>query len=376
MSEKFDFVIAGAGVYGCSVAWELAKRGAEVLLLEAHEVACGASGGAGKRGVRANGRDHRELPFMRQSYQRWLNLHEEIGGPTGYERTGQLTLIERESEMVAAESQVWLQNLNGISTRLVTREALTEMEPDLGEQVLAAIYCPHDGVADHTLATQSFAQAARRLGVEIREGTSLEGVERKGDKISAILTNKDVRIDVNKSLLLLSNSHIPSFIKEHFGITLPVWWVLPQVLFVDPSDPVRVRHLIGHTLRVLAIKSGPAGQVMISGGWRGRWNTDREVGETLPDQVAGNFKEAVSVYPGLEGGTVAAAYADRKEGIAVDRIPIIDNVPGINNLFLATGWSGHGWAIAPAISRLLAEWVFNGDRPALFHPFSLSRFKA
>ena len=74
-----DFVIIGGGVYGCATAWELAKRGAEVMLLEADEIAAGASGGPGKRGVRANGRDLRELPLMRAAYRRWPTLHEELG---------------------------------------------------------------------------------------------------------------------------------------------------------------------------------------------------------------------------------------------------------------------------------------------------------
>ncbi|HXH11738.1 MAG TPA: FAD-dependent oxidoreductase [Alphaproteobacteria bacterium] len=60
-----DFVIVGGRVYGAGVAWELAKRGAEVLLLEAQQIASGASGGLGQRGVRANGRDLRELALMR-----------------------------------------------------------------------------------------------------------------------------------------------------------------------------------------------------------------------------------------------------------------------------------------------------------------------
>ena len=66
-----DFVIVGGGVYGAGVAWELARRGAEVLLVEAQRVASGASGGLGKRGVRANGRDLRELPLMRLAYELW-----------------------------------------------------------------------------------------------------------------------------------------------------------------------------------------------------------------------------------------------------------------------------------------------------------------
>ena len=60
-----DYIIVGGGIYGCTVAWQLAKRGADVLLLEANTIASGASGGLGERGVRANGRDLRELPLMR-----------------------------------------------------------------------------------------------------------------------------------------------------------------------------------------------------------------------------------------------------------------------------------------------------------------------
>jgi len=76
-----DFVIVGGGVYGAGVAWELARRGADVLLLEAQQIACGASGGLGKRGVRANGRDLRELPLMRLAYDLWPTLAEDIGDP-------------------------------------------------------------------------------------------------------------------------------------------------------------------------------------------------------------------------------------------------------------------------------------------------------
>ena len=94
-----DYVIVGGGIYGCTVAWELAKRGEEALLLEAKAIASGASGGLGERGVRANGRDLRELPLMRLAYDIWPVLHEHIGGFTGYRRLGHLHLIEREVDL-------------------------------------------------------------------------------------------------------------------------------------------------------------------------------------------------------------------------------------------------------------------------------------
>ena len=74
-----DYVIIGGGVYGCATAWHLAKAGASVTVLERWTVASGASGGPGHRGVRANWRDRRELPLMREAYPVWDALHETLG---------------------------------------------------------------------------------------------------------------------------------------------------------------------------------------------------------------------------------------------------------------------------------------------------------
>ena len=78
------------------------------VMAELYGRAGGASGGKGKRGVRANGRDLRELPLMRMAYERWPALQGEIGAPTGYERTGHLQLIERPRDLTAAPHQAWI----------------------------------------------------------------------------------------------------------------------------------------------------------------------------------------------------------------------------------------------------------------------------
>jgi sarcosine oxidase subunit beta len=369
-----DFVIIGGGVYGCGVAWELAKRGAEVHLLEAKTVAGGASGGLGKRGVRANGRDLRELPFMRLAYEIWPSLHEQIDTPTGYERSGHLLLIEREQDYISAMARCWLQKQQGIPTRIVERDELREMEPHLSPQISAALYCPKDGVADHTTTTCGLAQAAQKLGAEIQEQTPVVGLERQGNRVIAVITEQEDRISVGHEVLLLSNSHIPAFVQEFLGITLPVWQILPQVMLTEQVKPMLLNHLIGHAHRTLAMKSVPGNQVMISGGWHGRWNPETRRGETQPDQVEGNWAEAVAVYPHIAHVPIAEAAADRPELLSIDQIPIIDRLPGADNMIVATGWSGHGWAIAPAVTQLLAEWAYTGNRSKLLHPFSYQRF--
>jgi sarcosine oxidase subunit beta len=352
----------------------LARRGASTVVLEEAAVASGASGGLGERGVRANGRDLRELPLMRASYERWISLHEEVSGPTGYRRLGGLTLIERERDLAAAPAQVWMQNQAGIPTHLLTAEQVRELEPHVSDTVIGAIHCPLDGVADHTATTRSLAQAAQRHGAQIREGTRLARIEEQAGQVIAVFTETGERIPVDKALILLTNTHIPQFLHEIAGVTLPVWRRLPQIVLTEPLDPVPIRHLIGHAHRRLAMKATPDGRVMISGGWAGRWDEALGQGLTRPDQVAGNVAEAVAVYPHLAQISISQAGADRLETSSVDGIPIIDRLDALPNLFYATGWCGHGWAIAPATTRLLADWVLTGTRPTLLAPFAYSRF--
>ena len=369
-----DFVIVGGGIYGCAIAWELAKRGADVHLLEARTIASGASGGLGKRGVRANGRDLRELPLMRLAYEQWSTLHEQLDGLTGYERMGHLWLIERDQDYAGAAARAWVQEQQGIPTQLIEAAELPALQPYLSEQVIAALYCPLDGVADHTQTTRSYATAAQKLGATIQEQTPVTKLERQGDQVTAIITENDELIPVGKQVLLLSNHHVLNFVRDHLDITLPIWPMLPQVMATEPVTPMPVKHLIGHASRTLAIKPLPTNQVMISGGWRGRWNADAGRGETLPDQVEGNRQQAIAVYPVLADVPIAEAKADRLETITADGIPIIDRLPGAENMIVAAGWSGHGWAIAPAVALLLADWALTGKQPDLLNPFSYQRF--
>ncbi len=371
-----DYLIVGGGIYGCAVAWQLAKRGAAVQLLEAREIASGASGGLGERGVRANGRDLRELPLMRKAYPLWQGLDAEIGD-TGYRRLGHLDLIEREQDLARAGAQVWLQNQQGIESQLLDAAQLRELEPNLSHKVIAAVYCPNDGVADHTGATRAMAKAARAAGASILEGARVTGMTRRDQRVislSAVLQGELTEFPVGKQVALLSNAHAGEFVGSQLGLQLPIWRMLPQVMALEAGPPPPMTHLIGHAHRVLAIKPLPDGRVMISGGWRGRWDETRGQGVPIAEQVEGNRQEALAVYPSLAGWAVDEAYADRAEMLSIDGIPIIDYLPGAANMLVGLGWSGHGWAIAPAVATLMAEWLLDGARPEVLAPFGYGRF--
>ena len=367
-----DYVIIGGGVYGTAVAWSLAKTGADVTLLETRRVASAASGGPGRRGVRANGRDARELPLMRQAYEIWPSLHEQLDAPQFYERCGQLLLIERDEDRAEAEARVWLQNRHGIETRMLDAGMLREMEPRVSDAVTAAVHCPNDGVADHGATTMAFAAAAAARGATIIEGVAARRLVVEANRVAGVETSAGDCVTVDRGVFILANSAVRAFVAPQ--VALPVWNLVLQVLVTEPVETLPMRHLIGHAHRTVSLKAEAGNRVMISGGWPGVWDTVRDEGTPLQASVDGNLAEAVAVYPDLDGVAVETADASHLEAESIDGIPIIDMLPGLTNAYYATGWTGHGWAIAPVVARLLAQWAVIGRRPELLTPFSYRRF--
>jgi len=368
-----DYVIVGGGVYGIGLAWELGRRGARVVVLESDGIASGASGGPGRRGVRSNGRDVRQLPLMPIAQRRWRRLARLLGDRRIFERRGHLQLIESETDLTAAEAQVRLQQDHGVRTELVTGDALRSLEPLLSERVIAGMYVPDDGASDHDVTTRALARAARRHGVRIMRGVRVVGLDVTGGRVEAVVTATGARV-VGDDVILAANAGTAELVASALGIRLPLFNVLPQVLVTAPVRPVPARHVIGHVRRRLAMKSLPGASVMITGGWLGRVNPETGRRETIDSQVARNLAEAVAVYPGLAGARVALAIADRFEAISPDLLPIIDRPSGATNLLVASGWSGQGWAPAPAYLALITAWLRQGRRPDLLEPFGLARF--
>ena len=369
-----EFVIVGGGIYGVATAWSLARRGAEVLLLESAAVAAGASGGLGKRGVRANGRDLRELPLMRLAYDLWPTLGDTLGADTGYERTGHLQLYERHHDTGAATVRARVQSALGIPTTHLAGAQARDLEPGLSSAMLGALHAPLDGVADHEATTRAYAQAATRAGAAVRLGATVAGLVRQGERVTAVTLADGEVIGVGRALLLLNNGGLPDLVARDLACLLPVWTIYPQVVMSMPAPVAPFHAYVGHLHRPVALKMVPGGAVMLSGGWRGRWNPDTRGGETIPASVTGNWAEAVRLFPAIGDLAIAAARADRSETTCLDLVPVVDHVPRVSNVLLACGWSGHGWALAPALAPLLAAWALDGDAPPMLRPFALSRF--
>lgn len=369
-----DNLIIGGGVYGAAVAFALASRGAGCRLIEARRLGAGASSGPGRRGVRANLRDPRELPLIRRALALWPELHQRLGVAPLFERTGHVQLIERERDRAEAEARVLLQTAMGIDSRLLDAGTVRDLEPEVCAAVQAGIHCPGDGVADHSATTRAYAAAARAAGASIDEGVTARRIVVESGRAVAVETAEGGRIPVADRLFVLANAGAAPLLSPH--IALPLWNLAFQVLLSRPLDQMPVRHLVGHASRRLALKAEPGNRLMISGGYVGRWDAATGSGHPIRDEVAANVADAVATYPALDGIEIETADTGHLESLSPDGVPVIDRVPGTANAWFATAWNGHGWAIAPAVAELIAAWALEGDRPPLLAPFTAGRFAA
>ncbi|WP_191089749.1 NAD(P)/FAD-dependent oxidoreductase [Nesterenkonia ebinurensis] len=374
-----DFIVVGAGAYGCAVAYHLSSAGATVTVLEQDSIGEGASGGYGKRGVRGNRRDARELPLMAEAYELWPHLAAELGSETGYTRTGGLILVEEEvvgmrGGRVAMQAHAIAQTQLGVPTETWNAEQVRAQVPQASDNIKGALYAPLDGSASHSATTQAYAEAARCHGTDFHENTKVIGITAgSSSSPNEVTTSNGQNFAARNGVLLATNSAVPTLLREHFNLRLPAWMVFPQAILIDAEHEPVLPFLTGHDSRVLSVKLVDEGKVMVSGGWRGALDPHTGRGTPIEKNVAGNIAQLSTVFPGLGNLQRVAVDTSRPETATFDQIPFIDKVPGTQSVYFATGWSGHGWALLPAASKRIAQLVTTGEHSASTAPFSLDR---
>jgi sarcosine oxidase subunit beta len=374
--EEADFVVVGGGVYGAALAYELVVRGSSVTLLEAGRLAERASGGPGKRGVRANGRNSRELLLAREALEIWPGLSQELGADTGFEQPGGLMLVGSmpdvgEIGLAQARAHQQLQLAHGITSDLLDRDELQALEPGVGEAEIAAVYCPDEGMADQRATARAYAAAAEKRGASVLESSPVRGVGT--DPRPFVRLQDGQRIEAGRSVVLATNYGTNALLGRSQLPQLPLWTMVPQVLMFRAEGRYQPRHLANHLQKTLSVKPLADGITMITGGMRGRWDADAATGEPVETKIKESLDVAASVFPALGEGELVSADASLPETYTPDGLPYVDFLDEDQRLFVAAGWHGHGFAIAPPLARHVADWLTTGRRSQLLTPFKTRR---
>ncbi len=354
--NRVDVAVVGAGVTGLAVARELRTRGLGVAVLERDGIGAGASG-VQPGGVRQQWGTRVACRLARESVAFWRDVEARLDSrvPLTFAECGYLFVAEGGKTLAQLAKNVALQKEEGIASRIVRPEDAAELVPGLEPAALAGgAWCAEDGYFDRPQAVvEAFAR-----GLDVRHA-AVDALERDGDGWRAGPVAAD-------AVVVTAGVATPDLLAP-LGIELPI---VAEDRYLFFSDPIRERlldPLVVAPERGFAAKQLADGRVLASDlaargdeeGGRAGWRaTIRNATEALLPQL-----EHVS-YPHLVRGVY---------DVTPDHQPVLGELD--DGLFVAAGFSGHGFMIAPAVARILADAV-EGERDAVLDVLGADRFAA
>ena len=331
-------VVAGSGSVGACIAYHLALLGArDVVLAERAEIASGSTGKA-MGGVRQQFSSAAEVRLAQES----IAFFEELG-VAWFHQVGYLFLATTEAGLAELEERRELQAELGVPVEQVDPRFVPGLAAD---DVLGAVFCATDGVADPPALTREVVRRAAELGVDVQERTDARELER--------------------DLLVIAAGACSG----EFGVELPIRPLARQLLETGPIDglpddlPMVVEAETGFHFRrrddCLRIAMSDAAP---------RWGFEETVDESV---FADRLERLAHRYPTTAGAHIARAWAGLYD-MTPDAHPVIGPVG--DGLYAACGFSGHGFMQSPAVGRAVAEELLRGESSLDLTPYRLERFK-
>ena len=366
VARDVDIVIVGGGIVGASCAYFLAERGAEVLLLEAGRIGREASG-VNAGGVRQQARALPEMPLALESVRLWADLERRLEVPLEYERCGDLRIVESAEDAARLRAVAARERETGLALEWVDGAALRALVPSIAPGVLGGTFCPTGGQANPLRVAAAIGRRARDLGAIVWEGCPVRALARDGEGFALDCAHGRVRA----SRVVLAAGAWTPIVAEGLGARLPISLFVPQMQATVPLPPVLGTVLLGFT-RKLSMKQMRSGAVLVGGGKRGWGDLVTRAKGLAAESMRLGAVDAVDVLP-LLGRTETTRTWVGLEGLTSDEMPIIDCLE-TDRVYVAAGFSGHGFAIGPVVGRLLAEWLLDGTPSMDVSAFRLNRF--
>ncbi|MGN6380615.1 MAG: NAD(P)/FAD-dependent oxidoreductase [Gaiellales bacterium] len=374
--RPYDVVVIGGGLMGCATAHALLQRDAgRVCLIERRAPAAGDSGLS--FGMVRRHYSNEVLIRLAVSGSRTIaNWRDEVGvGSSGWVRTGYLMTVRPEEAEVCAR-QVELGRSLGVDNEFIAPGAIPDVEPLISlDGVGGAAHEPGGGVADPNAMILSWFSAAVAEGLEPMLGVRVTGIRTDGEGVIGVDTDAG---PVEAGAVVVATGCWSQPLLRTIGIDLPLELrrIQTGVLRLPPGTP-------GPSVTV---SDGVSGVVVRPGMGREFWSVvyhDEQRPEHRDDcepAISPGYDEAVRAglaarWPSLAGAEWARGWAGAYD-CTPDWHPLLGPAPGLEGLHLAVGWSGHGFKLAPAVGRVVADSVLGLEPEVDVSQLAPGRFEA
>jgi glycine/D-amino acid oxidase-like deaminating enzyme len=378
MGQRTDLVVIGGGVTGCAAAYYLARAGADVTLVERHDLNTQASG---RNAGGLHGQIQHEpflelgepwahafgpsLALLRESIRLWQALETELGVDLEVSVCGGVIVAETEAQLRDLERKAAVDRAHGGEVELLDRVELQRVAPYVSPRMAGGLLCELEGKANPLLAAPTLARAARKHGTTVLAQTEVLDISptswgfRLGTSAGAIECSRIVDcagVEVGEVAALV-------------GATLPVERYPIQAYATEPVPPL-VRHLLYFAGGVLTLKQARQGTLLIGGGWPARVDGAGRLAVDV-ESLAANVRLAIDVVPEVEGAMLLRSWPGVCPGLP-DQRPVVGELEGIPGFFVAM-FPFLGFTGGPVMGRIVAALAQGEDPGHHLSPFAPAR---
>jgi glycine oxidase len=354
-----DVIVIGAGAIGTSIAYQLAKAGVRVTVVDRGQVGGGATGAsAGMIQINPDRRTPTALTTLETESARLFpsltaELRERTGMDVGYRPLPLLHLaLHAEEEPSLRAHRAW-QADHGVAVAWLDRTAALDLEPSLNPDVRAALHYPNDYQLMPLAFAQALARTAVDLGATVREGTGVDRLLTEGDRVVGVAIG-DERLHAGE--VVIANGAWASAWSETLHVPIPIRPVRGQMVALRTIGTA-LRHAVSSVEGYMLTKSDGTtyvGTTLEEAGYDAR---------PTAGGIAGLLALAPRLVPRLADATFTSAWAGLRPGTADGR-PLIGRFPGWQGVTMAAGHFRNGILLAPITGELVAD-LLAGRRPRL-----------
>lgn len=371
MIKKTDVVIIGGGINGCSLAYNLAKRGVDVALFEKKYLTSGATGACGA-GIRQQWSTRENAWLAIESVKIFEKLTGELDEDIEFRQGGYLIMVHDEKEMKQAEKNVDMQRSLGLKVDILELSGINDIVPILdveGIGIVGATFCPTDGHANPFKTTFAYANAARKHGAKLYTHTSVNKIHIENKTVVGVSTDKGF---VKTNVVVNAAGVDSRFIAEKVGVSLPIEPFRKEIMVTERFEPL-------FEAMVISFKDGIYFSQQREGQIVG--------GIPIPDEKKGyktmptfaflqHMARTLTRYaPVLKHINMLRHWTGFYD-VTPDARPILGETPGIKGFIQCNGFSGHGFMISPMVTKLLSDYIVDGRTSDILENLSLNRFKS